>query len=291
MADMSAHKSRFKAYLIEPSKWSDEAVDLRAALGEIQALWRSGQLSAPEVVFLFISVYLQKRAPNRWWMSRGRSVDAGAAENGFSFSRLSDNFSELKKLKIRNFAQFCEVYQLKRLPLSVLRSLAEWESGRYRLHLLENTITPLEMLEYQARGERVVTLAWDKALAGMSPDGKRDAFDFLLHDLVHADLFYSENHEGQLLFFKGVARLFAERVWENDLAMNGEFRQDIDYLISDMNADIHHLRQSLRACLIKHHLFLEHRGPRDVLSAHGQVTLDRHVEKVREIAGTAVLSP
>lgn len=184
-------------------------------------------------------------------------------------------FEFLKEMPARHLEEFCTNFDFKKMPASITRSLLAWSEGTARLILKDSPVTPMEMLAVQARGERIVTLDLRAALEGELVDGRRDAFEFLLHDLVHADLFFSDGHGDQVRFFRGMEPVLHEDYFVQALQQNPEFKKDIDYLISDMNSHSEHMQGLLKASLVKHQLFSERKGPSDTLSDEGRQQLER----------------
>jgi hypothetical protein len=108
-----------------------------------------------------------------------------------------------------------------------------------------------------------------RAARGELVDGYRDAFEFLLHDLLHADLFFKdiETHEHQKSFFSQLKETILR---EKLLDVADElFLRDLAYLMADMNSHRAHLEAHFKAILIAMRLRQEQRDPREALSAKG----------------------
>ena len=85
---------------------------------------------------------------------------------------------------------------------------------------------------------------------------ERDAFSFLLHDLVHAYKMFN-NHillKGQIGFCKAIMKILENQQGKeliNDLIKSDEsFEENFNYLISDMNSHTKHLFYYFKAILI-----------------------------------------
>lgn len=259
---MSEHRSRFKHYLISPSQLKAEALQLREALMEFQRAYEQDEIHAGEWATLFVALYLNHRQ-SKWWMKKSQPW------------RQSDD----------SFLAFClSQLELLKLPGSIGRTLYFWQRGEYSLLLASKAVTPYQMLRQQAEGRRVVTLAQEQALHGRLVDGERDALEFLLHDLVHAGLFFEsrEHFEAQKNFFTSVLRLVDGGHFE-DYQSNAEFQKDFHYLISDMNSHPAHLAAHLKASYVKHLLALEGKTAKQELSGESKKHLaDRLVYWQRE---------
>ncbi|MFN8792593.1 MAG: hypothetical protein ACK5Y2_14150 [Bdellovibrionales bacterium] len=129
----------------------------------------------------------------------------------------------------------------------IRRALLMWHTGRYPLQLSHEIPSPLELLRLQAQGQRVVTVLvqpeqWDQLHHGHS------AWDFTVHDLLHADHFFEKEdwRQGQISFY----RFLLER-WElpEIQALHGD--PQFDYLIADMNSHPRHLFGTFQALVLK----------------------------------------
>lgn len=244
------HQSRFKAYLIDPRSLRQESRELAPALLEIRHQLSLQKISEPEAALLFLMSYLEKRAPQKWWIKRDHHHFQ--VNSSFPLYSLSETFSFLKSNN--TLSEWLKGFDFKKLPAAVLNAIRGWMLGTHRLRLVESPITPYEMLECQAKGERVVTLSFENALSGDLVDGRRDAFEFLLHDLIHADLMFANPSEkkAQIDFFRSLTRVFDEGLLSVELANDVSFRTSIEYLISDMNSHTHHMAHLLKASYISH---------------------------------------
>jgi len=263
---MQEHQSRFKAYIIPSAKLADEAQKLAPAIEELE----KSPFAPAEKVFLFIALFAESRRPAHWYQSKSKNH---VGENGFA--NLSSHFDFLKNLEIKNLEDFTARFEFKKLPGAIAHCLAEWNAHRRALALKDKAITPAAMLEAQGRGERIVTLDWQAAREGRLVDGRRDALEFLLHDLVHADLFFAEDHREQRDFFARFQQAYSDRWISDAMRTNAEFETDIHYLMADMNSHVGHMQAHLKASLIKHQLFTENKKSHDTLSAEGREDLER----------------
>ena len=142
--------------------------------------------------------------------------------------------------------------RLRGVSARAQRALLGWHAGTYSVRLSFEVPEALELLQLQARGERVVTLF-------VTPDKmaqknlERDPLTFLLHDLEHADEFFHDPlrfHE-QKLFYAELHQKFGEGQFSEAL-QDEKFKHEFDYVISDMNSHPAHLRATL-AFLLRDH--------------------------------------
>jgi hypothetical protein len=266
---MLQHKSRFKNYLISHDSLGKESQELVPAFRELQQVTSEHKLKPAEQVLLFILIYLFQRKGDLWMMTSGQrnSRDKGI---GVRLDSILPRFACLSQFKSTEFLLgIVAEYRIRRLPQAIFDVIGKWGRGQCDLVLWTQIPTPLEMLDCQSRGRRIVSLNLEKAARGELVDGHRDAFEFLLHDLLHADLFFSdsESHQQQKSFFTILKNVIEQ---ENLLESADDlFLKDLAYLMSDMNSHRAHLEAHFRAILIAFRLRIEKRSPQAALSAQG----------------------
>jgi hypothetical protein len=270
---MLQHKSRFKNYLIDTDALGEESKRLVSHFEELQKITKSLQLVSAEQVLIFVLVYLFQRKGDQWMMPSGQSVGHGEPVNtsdGVRINCLQDHFGFLKGFKATTYLMDIAVeYRIRLLPQAIFDVLWKWGQGECELLLWDHIPTAFEMLDYQSKGQRIVTMDLQKASRGELVDGHRDAFEFLLHDLLHADLFFkdSETHGQQKSFFSQLKETILR---EKLLDVADElFLRDLAYLMADMNSHRAHLEAHFKAILIALRLRQEQRDPREALSAKG----------------------
>lgn len=237
------NNSRFKFFLIPEAQLVEESKRLAPRLESVFTVFDENMLDVPELLFLVIAIVCQERRPHEWWM-RGKSE--------FDFLQKPNSFfaKQVRELGVpfegNSLADFFTCFRIKNLPTAVPRILHLWNRNLARLVLTEKTVTPVEMMIYQSQGERVVTLSRRCFLKGELVDGRRDALEFLLHDMAHSNLFFSATHDEQVNFFKSLRSVLQDTLPARDDA----FTQALEYIMSDMNSSLAHLQQSLKAAVM-----------------------------------------
>lgn len=263
------HQSRFKFYLVSPEEAVLERVSVQVFAQELQHFISVKNPSSAEIITLFVLFYLQLRRPGEWAMSSGKTPIA-LSKHGLALCDLPNSFLFLKNLKSTFVLDLLIEYRPKHLPHAVFDVLWRWAQQEYDLLLVQKMPTPLEMLTYQAQGQRVVTMDLETAVRGELVDGKRDTFEFLLHDLIHADLFFrdADLFRQQKEFFGELA----EQVEKLKLLEHGDslFLPDLHYLMADMNSHRAHLQAHWQAILVQWQLRKEGKASKDILSASGR---------------------
>ena len=136
----------------------------------------------------------------------------------------------------------------------VATCMANWAVGRRPLKLFLYIPSVERVLALQAQGRRVVT-AFVKPERLRQLIERRDAFDFLTHDLKHMENFVASPEE----YSEQVGLLSSLHACLGDLrALTSHFDAEthrlVDYVLADMNADVRHMFCWLKACLINGHL-------------------------------------
>lgn len=144
--------------------------------------------------------------------------------------------------------EFCATVRIAPLPLSALNGLYHFYSGSYQLQILNYEPQPLELLQLQMTGKRVLTFENDFKKWPTLKYGERDVLSFWLHDLIHAEHFLShpQNHRGQIGFYRLVYEIICHKILD-PILLNPEFNAAFCYLISDMNSHPVHLIKTLKA--------------------------------------------
>lgn len=144
-----------------------------------------------------------------------------------------------------------EVY-IKAIPETALRALTFFTNQTYPLEIVQYVPTPQELLTFQLQGKRIISFnenidSWTHTLYH-----GRDFLSFIIHDLIHADHFFSNpNHRaGQLGFYRCIQAILEQTTLLNFLK-NAVFKEAFEYIISDMNSHPIHLFKTLKARVLQ----------------------------------------
>jgi hypothetical protein len=115
----------------------------------------------------------------------------------------------------------------------VARALVAWALGAAHVHLLFRVPLPIEVLGWQSRGERCVSLVADDVATAPHADG----LAFALHDLCHLEKFIDPEHfTGQVGFFRAVHRALTDPRWSSFAGrFDDAFATDLEHVVADMN--------------------------------------------------------
>lgn len=168
-----------------------------------------------------------------WFIEEHRKcLPEGYSRSLKSYSRKWQKISTLPEI-----SSFLKTNQIPRLSKKAQVALSKWIDDEWPIILWKKIPSPKEMLEIQAQGRRFVS--WLPDISGPIL-GKENNWEFMLHDLMHAERFFhsEELYQAQTGFFRWLKN--------QDLAMSGT---DWDYLRSDMNTHPLHALQFLKHLL------------------------------------------
>lgn len=257
---------RFRHRLLD-----DEFLKLKSSwayqcLSPFFILWKQGRINDAEISAVYLTVFSFLRRPQDFLGGRHNEFTYPEEARDFTCrafldilkSTLPDSLKNSKSLgRFESnipFLSFVCAHSFRSIPISVLRSLAAWNGNRYPLTLWTKIPTPEEVLLLQTKGQRCVTMFTEShEMAALVSDG-RDAFGFLIHDLIHADHFFFDTAkaQAQIQFSQKLLVLwespFMQSLLQKDAVLLGEFH----YLMSDMNSVPLHLLKTLKALLLGH---------------------------------------
>lgn len=210
----------FKKILLTKEELIKEKEFLKLKLQELQRKYEVKSLFNSQIAFEFFWLY-------------------------YSYRNKDNLFNISKKVKVstEDPIEFLKKIRFRKIPDTIRTTLLNWLLEKWNIKLLDYNPTSYEMLEFQSKGIRIVTIDFDSALNCQFVFGIRDAFEHFLHDLEHCYNFYNnkELYFDQINFFKYLLNFYPEI--EILLNMDFEFKKKWDYLISDMNSHPEHLKQ------------------------------------------------
>lgn len=160
---------------------------------------------------------------------------------------------EIEKLTDITGPDLFEYFNLRGIPKSIHRAMINWYKGIWDIKMLFTIPTPKELLFMQVENSRVLTLVIDEKKLTSHILGRRDPLSFALHDLMHADQFFNNpnSQKGQLGFYKWVANQYNSPILQEKISNNKKFKDEFDYVVSDMNAYVIHLLKSFKSCFTR----------------------------------------
>lgn len=142
--------------------------------------------------------------------------------------------------------EILDQFNFKKVKSKAIVSLKKWLHNEWNFILLNYIPTPYQVLEFQSKGIRPVTIKIQKTLKPIL--NRQDCLEFFLHDLEHGHMFFFDESlkNMQINFFKKINESRQTDFW-NKYLCNDEFKEKFNYLISDMNTHKEHYRQFLSA--------------------------------------------
>ncbi len=249
---ISSRAGRFKKKLVSHETLKLEAPHIEGELAPILELHRKKCITDAELSALYILLYLSRRFPRTWLGAKRPSLTLPHQMN-FSVKDFPFSFEQnIQKRLPGTLGDIFNSFALKSTPETVNRSLLSWSSGTYPLILMFHIPQPEEVLAQQKLGQRCVSVLTKDLHRYVL--GERDPLSFTMHDLIHADHFYHHNecYEGQLSLYWFLDYCLKENYFA-ELMKNEDFKWELEYLISDMNAYAIHSLKCLRAALVHYH--------------------------------------
>ncbi len=253
----SSRSGRYKKKLVSEAHLQSEAPLITAKLTPFLEYRDQGKISEAEFAAIYLVLYLSTRTPFHWLGSRQSAPVTLTHQLPITMVELKDlglKFEDSVTKKLSPTLTIGELYQyyaFKSTPRSVNRSILEWSNNSYPLVLMNRIPTPLEVLDQQRQSKRCVTALLKEAQLSKYILGERDPMSFTMHDLIHADHFFHDNncYQGQMGFYRALWKASSEKVFDQILE-NDAFKNEFEYVISDMNAYCVHLMKCLKSAIL-----------------------------------------
>ncbi len=232
-------------------------------LQKIKFYYNSNFIHPSEAIALTILAHVVFNEPKKWKQGVRNSRDLNIPINqlqNFSLEDLWNEFQEhfnLNKFQPEkdkiSFWDFFISYRIKNISERVFTTLYSWRFLDWNLILYERVLTPTEVLILQANGQRCVSVFWNAEQYNSHILKDKNSFEFTIHDLEHAERFFYNNEikEGQIIFYKKLLNEVNSGIWNIPLT-ELKFKEDFEYLLSDMNTHPEHQKQYLAAILFNY---------------------------------------
>lgn len=248
---MKNRNGSYKKLLLTASALESANAFLQVNLKAINDL----SLNEQDHTTLYILLYLRLRSPKNWIQKKKALSSEKVGEPLLSFVPASMQFNEWEREKLSGLtghALFSE-YTLKGVPESVHRAMVNWYEEKWKIKMLEHIPTSRELLKLQVQNTRCITLMTSPEKCAQLVFGTRDPFSFVLHDLMHADQFFSQeiSLKGQLGFYSLINTIYDKTETKDLLKSDPEFKKEFEYVASDMNAYVIHLFKCLKSSIYR----------------------------------------
>jgi hypothetical protein len=261
-----------------------EATILTPLLEDCYAKFHRGEILHVDFVGIFILYFIGTRRKDGWSngilttsisesiLPKSKGSDAciqsdflsshptlvGILNATYLANKFNNSGQPFENITIYDIFNRCRLKGLKNNKNDLInRSLILWYHNLRPYVLLFHIPTPMEVLQYQSQGQRIITLFYSKKDLSMThnaklyymkgmPDHSKDAFEFLLHDIQHMEHFMTDDcyHE-QVGFFKAlynandnIVNKSTNRSLKNfflrDCGYDILLWHELEYVISDM---------------------------------------------------------
>lgn len=248
---MKNRAGSYKKILIDSETLKSHGAFLRNNLLALQQL----PLSPFDFTTLYLLLFLRIKHPKNWLQKKNRLTHQGETDALLSLIPESFNLNdwELQKLKGVSPLELFTLFHLKGIPDSINRTMINWHSGLWSIECLEFIPTPRQLLQLQVKNSRCITLITDPLQVDQLVLASRDPLSFLLHDLMHADQFFSQPQSlpGQLGFYKLIHGIYDQPELKSLLKNDASFKKEFEYVASDMNAYVIHLFKCLKSSIYR----------------------------------------
>ncbi|MGZ3771341.1 MAG: hypothetical protein ACXVCP_08305 [Bdellovibrio sp.] len=257
---------RFRHRLLDDAFLKDQSSYCYNSLEVFLQLWREESLTDVEMAAVYILVFLFYRRPNDFLggvhnetlANRSTDIQYVTAAQIINIFRatLPEHLRNLKSLnRLEQKVSFVELFcslSWRSVPLSAAKSLSAWKAGSYDLKLIVTVPSPEEVLMMQACGQRCVSMLIKPQEISSFVDEGRDVLGFIVHDLIHADHFFSDSEKArsQILFCKKLQLVLQIPEIQQMIFDDAVFKSEFNYLMSDMNSVPLHLLKTFKAILL-----------------------------------------
>ena len=249
---MKSRTGSYKKILIEADTLKIHHEFLRINLLALKDL----KLSEYLFTTLYILLFLRIKHPKNWLQKKNQEiVSIGNEIPLLELIPESFKLNDWEKNKLDGVSAFSlfNLFHLKAIPESINRTMNFWYLGNWNIKMLEYIPTPRELLLLQVKNSRCVTLITDPTQISSLVMESRDPLSFVLHDLMHADQFFSqiESQKGQLGFYQLIMNIYNRPELRALLKENKDFKKEFEYVTTDMNAYVIHLFKCFKSSIYR----------------------------------------
>lgn len=256
---------RFRHRLLDEAFLKEQTSHCVSSLQIFLTLWKEGKMNDIEIATIYILILAFFRRPKDFLGGvHNQALDSIKQETAISSSEvvkilrstLPPSLQDAKSLSRLESADpfvdhFCSM-SWRSIPLSAAKSLCAWRSKRYALRLLTFVPSPEEVLLMQTQGQRCISMLIEPEQMQSFVEEGRDVLGFIIHDLIHADHFFSdaEKARAQIQFCQKLVMVLDLPEIKKMLQLDSVFKSEFHYLMSDMNSVPLHLLKTLKAILL-----------------------------------------
>lgn len=247
-------QGRFRHQLFSPQELQERGAAFFKLWSELRRKVEGRDLPSAELAALYLWTFAYLRrpqdflgGPNGLTPTQSGKIHVSDLQSWFPGCKQLLRFSQQTTLM-----EVITGHSLRSIPLACNRSLKHWHEDYFPLVLMHTIPSPIEVLELQCEGKRVVSLLQEEDHFDRPVENDRDMLGFLVHDLIHADHFFADQEQAQeqILFSRLLRKLFSHSPLRRALQEDLIFEKEFFYLASDMNSVSLHLFKTLKAIFL-----------------------------------------
>ncbi len=249
---MRNRSGSYKKVLLNEVELKAKAPLIEAFVNKLKTEYESGKLTDQDFTTLYLLFFIKIKYQKNY-LQAFKPIQSNThlpsildlAEGLIEF----DEYEKKKLDKVSGLLLFTH-FHLKGVPQSVARAMEHWYLNEWNIVLSFKIPSSKTLLKEQAQNKRILTLIVDQEKMTTLILGKRDPLSFAIHDLMHADQFFNNpiSLKGQLGFYQYIAEHFEHPLLKNLVKTSPKFKEEFEYVVSDMNAYIIHLLKSFVSC-------------------------------------------
>ena len=258
----SSRSGRYRKLLIPPEELIPYSQNLENLFAALQEKRNARELSDAEFLSYGLLALLACRRIDALQKNPGVQISKNTTQENFL---LTDFFLLLKKFNLPteafkkfadqeiNIIEFLSRIRFRGIPDSARQALMQWLEKKYPLHLFFYIPSIGEVFNMQKWGGRCVSFFMNaQSIIQLHHD--RDVISFIVHDLIHANEFYSnkEMAEQQIGFYQWLDEIKNIPDLQLLIQESNGFRERWEYLLSDMNSYCGHLLKTFHAAFKIH---------------------------------------
>ncbi|MGZ3787413.1 MAG: hypothetical protein ACXVLQ_02755 [Bacteriovorax sp.] len=248
---MKNRNGSYKKILLETQVLKDHGDYLRENLAAL----KKSHLSPFDFTALYLLLFLRIKHKTNWLQpvkNEEKTFKGIALLEAIPESFLLTDWEKEKLKGITSYDLFA-CFSLKAIPKSINKTMLRWHEGLWKIEMLEYVPTSRELLKLQVKNTRCITLITDPKKIDELVFGTRDPLSFVLHDLMHADQFFSQvdSLKGQLGFYGLINSVYDRPLLRSLLKSDAHFKREFEYVASDMNAYVIHLFKCLKSSIYR----------------------------------------
>jgi hypothetical protein len=249
---MKSRSGSYKKILIDSEALKLHGEFLRTNIRTL----KNSNLTPQNFTTLYILLFLRIKHPKNWLQQNSKTLiqnNSGTELLNLIPESFELNSWEIEKLRGLTVSTLFSSFHLKAIPQSINRTMLQWLDGLWNIEMLEHIPGPRELLRLQVKNTRCITVITDPLNVDSLVLESRDPLSFVLHDLMHAEQFFSqvESQKGQLGFYHLINSIYDQPQLRTLLKRDLEFKKEFEYVASDMNAYVIHLFKCLKSSIYR----------------------------------------